>query len=101
MIVNIRRSRIYCPKKLLKPCKYLGCPKLTVDKYYDEHKDFCVKERLTVTERGYDSKWRTVRNKFFKFNPLCVRCKEEGRLIKATVVDHVKSHRGDKKLFGD
>ena len=25
----------------------------------------------------------------------------EGRLVKATVVDHVTPHRGDKKLFWD
>lgn len=90
-----------CPKKPLKPCKYLGCPNLTEDKYCNEHKEFNVKERATANERGYDSKWRTARNRFLKANPLCIRCKEEGRLVKATVVDHVKPHRGDKKLFWD
>lgn len=88
-----------CPRKPLKPCKYLGCPKLTEEKYCDKHKEFSVKERTTAIERGYDSKWRTARNRFLKVNPLCVRCKEEGRLVKATVVDHIKPHRGDKKLF--
>ena len=88
-------------KKPLKPCKYLGCAKLTEGKYCDEHKEFSVKERPTATGRGYDSKWRGARNRFLKINPLCVRCKGEGRLVKATVVDHVKPHRGDKKLFWD
>ena len=85
----------------LKPCKYLGCPKVTADKYCDEHKEFNSKQRPTATERGYDSKWRTTRNRFLKDNPLCVRCKEEGRLVIATVVDHIKPHRGDKNLFWD
>ncbi|MDU2265242.1 HNH endonuclease signature motif containing protein [Clostridium celatum] len=90
-----------CPMKPMKPCKYLGCPNLTEDKYCNEHKEFNVKERETATERGYDSKWRTARSRFLKVNPLCVRCKDEGRLVKATVVDHIKPHREDKKLFWD
>lgn len=89
------------PKKPLKPCIYRGCPKLTEDKYCNEHKEFNMKERATATERGYDSKWRRGRSRFLKVNPLCVRCKEEDRLVKATVVDHVKPHRGDKILFWD
>lgn len=92
---------IVIPKKPMKPCKYLGYAKLTEDKYCDEHKDFSIKERATATERGYDSRWKNARNRFLKVNPLCVRGKEEGRLVKATVVDHVKPHRGDKKLFWD
>lgn len=89
---------IVIPKKPLKACKYLGCPRLTEDKYCNEHKEFNIKERDTVTERAYNSKWRSSRNRFLKANPLCVRCKAEGRLVKATVVDHIKPHRGDKKL---
>ena len=54
------------PMKPMKPCKYLGCAKLTENKYCDEHKEFEIKERATATERGYDSKWRTARNRFFK-----------------------------------
>lgn len=89
------------PKKSLKPCKYLGYPKLTEDNYCNGHKDFSIKERAAATERGYYSNWRTERNRFLKVNPLCVRCKEEGRLVQATVVDHVIPHRVDKKLFWD
>ena len=32
---------------------------------------------------------------------MCVRCKDEERLVKATVVDHIRPHRGDKELFWD
>lgn len=67
------------PIKPLKPCKYLRCPKLTLDKYCDDHKDVYVKEKATTTERGYDSKWISCRDRFLKANPLCVRCKEKGR----------------------
>ena len=34
-------------------------------------------------------------------NPFCVKCYEEGHITMATVVDHIKPHRGDKKLFWD
>jgi len=34
-------------------------------------------------------------------DPLCVMCAAEGRYTKATVVDHIKPHRGDRKLFWD
>ena len=34
-------------------------------------------------------------------HPLCVMCQGEGRLTAATVVDHVKPHRGDLVLFWD
>ena len=34
-------------------------------------------------------------------NPFCVKCYEEGHITMATVVDHIKPHRGDRKLFWD
>lgn len=87
------------PKKPLKPCKHPGCPKLTLAFYCEDHKKLHVNDRANATKRGYDSKWRAARVRFLKVNPLCVRCKAEGRLVKATVVDHIKPHRGDKDLF--
>lgn len=89
------------PKKPLKPCKHPGCPKLTEEKYCNEHKALHVSDRVNATGRGYDSRWRSARSRFLKVNPLCVKCKEEGKFNKATVVDHIKPHRGDKNLFWD
>nr|WP_253201799.1 HNH endonuclease signature motif containing protein [Clostridium sp. DSM 17811] len=89
------------PKKPLKPCKHPGCPKLTDGSYCDEHKELHVKNRANATGRGYDSRWRKARNRFLKVNPLCVRCKEQGKITKSNVVDHIKAHRGDKILFWD
>ena len=34
-------------------------------------------------------------------HPLCVKCMAVGRYTKATVVDHIKPHRGDSVLFWD
>lgn len=50
----------------------------------------------------YASKaWRKVRAYHLKSESLCVFCREAGRLTPATVVDHIKPHRGNKTLFWD
>lgn len=46
-------------------------------------------------------KWQRERRKFLESNPFCVKCYEEGHITMATVVDHIKPHRGDQKLFWD
>ncbi|WP_407864519.1 HNH endonuclease [Phyllobacterium phragmitis] len=51
-------------------------------------------QRPTARERGYDSKWREVREQFLKANPHCAMCGNP-----ATVVDHIIPHRGGKCLF--
>ena len=56
---------------------------------------------IYASERGYGAKWQRERRKFLDSNPFCVKCYEEGHLTKATVVDHIKPHRGDQKLFWD
>lgn len=74
---------------------------LTDDDYCDAHKKLHIDERLNAAGRGYDSRWRKARYRFLKAHPLCEKCKEEGKLVKATVVDHIISHRGNEKLFWD
>ena len=34
-------------------------------------------------------------------HPLCVQCLKEGHAVTATVVDHIRPHRGDPVLFWD
>lgn len=43
--------------------------------------------------------WRNYRAMFLKANPLCVKCREVGALRPATVVDHVRPHKGNTDLF--
>ncbi|HEY1600633.1 MAG TPA: hypothetical protein VGG64_13580 [Pirellulales bacterium] len=38
---------------------------------------------------------------FLALHPLCVLCKQGGRLEQATVVDHREPHRGNVELFWD
>jgi 5-methylcytosine-specific restriction endonuclease McrA len=42
----------------------------------------------------YDSKWESYRQRFLKFNSECYACGKP-----AVVVDHLKPHQGDVKLF--
>ena len=55
--------------------------------------------RPSPRERGYDSKWDLARKDFLIAHPLCVMCARAGIATPATVVDHIKPHRGDRALF--
>jgi 5-methylcytosine-specific restriction protein A len=57
--------------------------------------------RPNAAARGYDGKWRKAREGYLAKHPLCRICKELGRVVAATVVDHIIPHRGDMKLFWD
>lgn len=88
------------PRKPKKPCRFAGCPRLTEKTYCEEHQALEGNKR-SAASRGYDGRWRKARERYLKAHPLCIRCKEQGRLVKATVVDHIKPHRGDIGLFWD
>lgn len=53
------------------------------------------------TQRGYGYRWQKARAAYLAENPLCVYCRRIGRVEAATVVDHIKPHRGDEQLFWD
>jgi 5-methylcytosine-specific restriction enzyme A len=59
------------------------------------------RQRPSAARRGYGSRWRRARAAFLARNPLCATCQAQGRVIPATIVDHVVPHRGDQKLFWD
>jgi 5-methylcytosine-specific restriction enzyme A len=59
------------------------------------------RQRPSAARRGYGPRWRRARAAYLARHPLCMRCKVEGRLEPAIVVDHVVPHRGDQKLFWD
>lgn len=43
--------------------------------------------------------WKTLRLAQLSKNPLCKYCEQQGRTEVATVVDHIKPHKGDEILF--
>lgn len=54
------------------------------------------RHRLPANLRGYDNKWRKRRNAFLDRNPVCVACQSQGRVVCATVVDHIIPVTGPK-----
>lgn len=96
-----RERKQSMPRRPQTPCKYPGCPKRVPygRKYCDEHEQRCQGERKNAVLRGYGREWQKARKFFLKRHPWCARCKEKGRLVPATVVDHIKPHRGDLDLF--
>ncbi|WP_089970849.1 HNH endonuclease [Lihuaxuella thermophila] len=93
------------PKRPLRPCNKPGCPNLTQSRYCDKHaNEYKTQERQrkreynrkrpTPAQLGYDREWAKARQRFLKANPYCVVCGD-----KATVVDHIVPHKGDRYLF--
>jgi 5-methylcytosine-specific restriction protein A len=82
----------HTPKK---PCRFAGCPNLTDDTYCTEHKKLLDKQynhfqRNQTAQSFYDSyAWRKLRARYLIENPLCVECRRQGKLTKATLVDHI------------
>jgi 5-methylcytosine-specific restriction protein A len=94
------------PWKPKPPCRFPGCVKLA------EKRGYCLwhlkeiaaqadKERPTATERGYTWAWHKASRAYLNEHPLCVECEKVGIVKEATVVDHIKPHRGDWELFWD
>lgn len=50
-------------------------------------------KRPPSSQRGYDAQWNKDRVEFLKENPYC------GCGKKSKVVDHIKPHKGNNKLF--
>ncbi len=95
------------PYKSAVPCKHSGCPELVPygEKYCKLHRSLHLDEIYHKGKgkgkRLYSSKWQKASKAFLKAHPLCERCKAEGRYVKATVVDHIIPHKGDRSLFWD
>ena len=77
------------PYKPRRPCRYPGCP------------EFAVQGQVFCKDHGYDARWQKARDLFLKHHPLCAFCQAEGKIVPATVVDHIIPHRGNKVLFWD
>lgn len=91
------------PRRPDVPCKHPGCARLVQygQMYCEEHRSKHQTDRKSTTERGYGSAWRRESKKFLLSHPYCVKCLEEHKMVEATVVDHIKPHRGSEELFWD
>jgi 5-methylcytosine-specific restriction enzyme A len=54
--------------------------------------------RRSASERGYDARWRKLSRAYLARHPHCAICARAGRLVPATVVDHIIPHKGNDWL---
>jgi 5-methylcytosine-specific restriction protein A len=95
-------------KKPLKPCNKIGCNSLTREGYCDIHK-----EEKQLQQREYDRNVRDQKHKQYynsvewkkarelalmRDNFLCVKCRLNGKLKQADVVDHITELQDDFSL---
>lgn len=58
--------------------------------------------RMGQHKHIYNSKeWKALRDDHLAKNPLCKYCNDFGRVVAASVVNHIEPHRGDKALAFD
>lgn len=88
-------------KAALHECNQYGCHVLTMERYCDKHKRNYDKSRESASKRGYGRRWQTSSKAYLANNPFCIRCLEKGIHKHATIVDHIKPHKGNKALFWD
>jgi len=91
-----------CPIAAKHPCTHPGCPALVPRGHAQcpEHergrRRSSDAERGSAAERGYGPAWRAARASFLAAHPACATCGAP-----ASVVDHVRAHKGDQALFWD
>ncbi len=88
-----------------KACAYPCCPEKV-----DRKRRFCAAhERASRAAAAdypnrdalYGRKWKKIAHVFLRQHPLCAYCLKAGQSVPASVVDHIKPHRGDAGLFWD
>ena len=101
-------SGINMPLAAPKPCNHPGCGVLVRDgsSRCMAHKRIEARAhdeaRGSSSERGYTAAWQRARAAYLRAHPLCKRGSEiKAAVVAATVVDHIKPHKGDKTLFWD
>ena len=82
------------PPKAPHPCRYPGCPALTIDRYCPAHKTQAGREynryhRSPDHNKIYGRRWRTIRNLYLSKHPLCEDCLKADRLVPANEVHHI------------
>lgn len=93
------------------PCLVPSCPRRAVlNGRCEPHAH--ESERASSAKRGYTRTWREYAQGWLRDYPHCgdrvagpspehSRCVELGLIVRARHVDHIKPHRGDRRLFDD
>ena len=78
---NRPKGRMTMAQAALHVCNKCGCHRLTHDTYCELHQH--------------------LKRPYLLSHPFCIRCLQQGRYEKATVVDHITPHKGNQQLFWD
>src|SRR3972149_3150598 len=86
------------------PCTWPGCNILVqnsnrCERHRKQEKREIEDRRDSSSERGYDARWHKARTYYLAQHPLCFTCQIQGKIVAATVVDHIKPHKKDMALF--
>ena len=78
------------PRKPPRPCRNRGCVELThhTSGYCEAHRAESRsydRHRGTAAQRGYDHRWKKIRDLYLSHHPLCEQCGEPGQLV-----DHIR-----------
>lgn len=96
------------PRKAKRVCTWPGCQATVDGGRCSKHANGSGFVRDPEVKRLYNSKrWQVIREEQLRLAiipsladyPLCVTCYRDGRLVKATEVDHIYPHRGDVVKF--
>jgi 5-methylcytosine-specific restriction protein A len=62
------------------------------DHHFQDYRKQADQKRESAVGRGYDGRWKKLRDAFLSVNPLCQceRCRAMGRLKPAGIVHHIK-----------
>lgn len=66
-----------------------------------QRKAWIDRNRLSSYRRGYGRRWQEASKAYLCAHPLCAECTRQGLVSAAVLVDHIKRHQGDMKLFWD
>jgi 5-methylcytosine-specific restriction protein A len=83
------------PFKPKRPCSFPGCPKLTHDRFCEEHQKLTDKQyekyqRDPIVKKRYNRTWKRIRDRYIAAHPLCEKCASLGRVTPAQEVHHIK-----------
>lgn len=93
------------PQRPQRPCRHKGCRNLhrNANGYCDQHRADANRARRGSAGKFSawytTAKWRSLRAKQLRMQPLCEFCLKDGKVTAATICDHVEPHRGDESKF--
>lgn len=80
-------------------CKHPGCGQVARDNgYCNKHNP---PEKNNTIHNLYDRDWRRESKIYLAEHPWCTECMKKEDYTPATVVDHIKPHRGNRGQFWD